>query len=136
MDRPEQHSRTLQFTPPRELHPVERAALAAAIKPYVERWPVLVEQLESARVKEWWLSGAGSYTSLAVPGSVQVVGDEAGKPLEHFILRMSNAELSGGRLTHGATTMGYIENGYLSCLEIAAYDDAWDGDLSDVSVNG
>jgi hypothetical protein len=129
-----EYPQTVQFTPPRDLHPIERAALEAAIAPYLGRWPALAEQLEHARVKACQSTGVGSYTELVIPPSIGPVCDISGTAVQLYLLRKNNAELSGNNLIHGATTVGYIKGGYLSCLEIAAYADRWNGDLSGVSI--
>jgi hypothetical protein len=126
--------RSEAYQPLADLHPVELLALEVAIQFYREEWPQLAYHLRAARVRERHFSGAGSFTELVVDPSEPPLTDPAtGEPL-NLVLHRNNAELAGGTLGIGATTLAFVTSGYLSCLEIAAYDSFWDADLSFVSV--
>jgi hypothetical protein len=66
-----EYPRVVQFDPPRGLHPIERAALLAAVTPHLNIWPALLSQLDSAKVIACHLTGVGAYIQLLVPSYVE-----------------------------------------------------------------
>jgi len=107
--------------------PLERKIVNALL---AGEHPVLAELREQAAhlsVRSREKTGVGVFTNFEV--------DRAGAaPIRRNRVVLGDGVISTPRLQHGAGSALFVENGYISTLEVFTYDEPWPDDIDDAEL--